>query len=239
MTRVLVFQHLAAEGPGRFEAMLAADGVSVTTVRFWLADEIPALEDFDQLWVMGGDMDVWDVDIHPWLVAEKRAIRRWIGALARPYLGICLGHQLAADALGGTCGPQRPVEIGVGRIELTPQGQRDPLFAGLPPRFEALQWHGVRVAQPPDGASVLAGSQDCRCQALAFGPRAYGLQFHVEAQAPAVREWGCVSDYRAMLDRELGPGGFDRLEADFARSEGAFQEMAQRLYRNFMTLAAA
>jgi len=78
--RVLVFQHLASEGPGRFEAMLAADGASVTTVRFWENDPIPPLEGFDLLWVMGGDMDVWDVDIHPcfwtddiaWLIRQKQ-----------------------------------------------------------------------------------------------------------------------------------------------------------------------
>ena len=235
--RALVFQHLASEGPGRFDAMLAADGVAVETVRFWERDPIPDLEPYDQLWVMGGDMDVWDVDIHPWLVEEKRAIRRWVRELDRPFLGICLGHQLLADALGGTCGPQRPAEIGIYDIELTPEGQKDPLFSGLPRRFRALQWHGVRVAQAPEGASVLAASHACRNQAMRVAPRAFGLQFHIEARPGAVEEWGCVPDYRAILEGAAGAGGFARLEADFAAGNDAFEATAARIYRNFMTIA--
>ena len=76
------------------------------------------------LWVMGGPMDVWDVVEHPWLVPEKAAIRKWVRDLERPYLGLCLGHQLLADALGGTCGPQRPPEIGVLDVE-TDRGRPD------------------------------------------------------------------------------------------------------------------
>lgn len=123
--RLLVLQHIACEHPGVFRRFLAADGIAWDAVELDEGEPIPELESYDMLWVMGGPMDVWDVDEHPWLVAEKEAIRRWVRELRRPFLGLCLGHQLLADALGGTCGPQRPPEVGILEIELTPEGRSD------------------------------------------------------------------------------------------------------------------
>ena len=147
--RLLVFQHIDCEHPGSLRRFLADDGVAWQAVNLFAGDPIPRLEEYDVLWVMGGPMDVWDVDEHPWLVPEKAAIRRWVQELNRPFLGLCLGHQLLADALGGTCGRQRSPEIGVLDVELTPAGETDPIFANMPARQKCLQWHSVRVAQPP------------------------------------------------------------------------------------------
>ena len=96
--KLLVFQHIDCEHPGILREFLRADGIEYRAVELDAGDEIPALEDYDALWVMGGPMDVWDIEEHPWLVPEKRAIRRWITELERPFLGVCLGHQLLADS---------------------------------------------------------------------------------------------------------------------------------------------
>lgn len=237
--RILVFQHLAVEHPGVLRRFLAADGIAWDAVELDQGQPIPALEDYDQLWVMGGPMDVWDVDEHPWLVPEKVAIRRWVRELERPFLGVCLGHQLLADALGGTCGPQRPPEVGILEVELTPAGRDDPLFAGLPDRQPCLQWHSVRVAQPPDGASVLARSNVCGCQAIRLGRQAYGLQYHVELEPETIPAWGAIPAYEAALAAVRGPGALARLEAEAAPLMEGFVAAAERLYRNFMTLARA
>ena len=119
--------------------------------------------------VMGGPMDVWDVEDCPWLVPEKRAIRRWVRELQRPFLGLCLGHQLLADALGGTCGPQRPPEIGVLAVDLTPEGRDDPIF---PPDEQAPARAAVALGAggtAPDDAVVLASSPECRVQRCGSG----------------------------------------------------------------------
>ena len=237
--RLLVFQHIDCEHPGQLRQYLRADGVEWTAVELDAEEPIPPLEDFDALWVMGGPMDVWDTDELPWLIEEKRAIRRWVRELERPFLGLCLGHQLLADALGGTCGPQRPPEIGVMPVELTEDGRADPIFAEMAPRQQALQWHSVRVAQPPDDAVVLASSPACRVQAMRVGRRAWSMQYHVEVEPDTVRNWGAVDAYRASLEATLGPGSLQTLAADAERRMDDFAAASEQLYRNFMAAAAA
>ncbi len=145
--RLLVFQHIAVEHPGIFRDFLKQDGIRWDAIELDEGQPIPDLRAYDALWVMGGPMDVWDVEDNPWLIPEKRAIRQWVRELKRPFLGICLGHQLLADSVGGTCGPQRPPEVGIMEVSLTEEGKRDAVFARQPHAAKALQWHGVRVAQ--------------------------------------------------------------------------------------------
>ncbi len=199
--RVLVLQHHPDEDPGALGPMLTAAGLTITTVELDQGERIPPLDGFDMLIAMGGPMDVWQEDEHPWLVTEKAAIRHWVRELDRPYLGVCLGHQLLADALGGTVGPMAEPEIGVVEISLTPKGLYDPVFGHLPEVLRGLQWHGAAVERLPPGAAILAGNDDCTVQALRVGTRAWGVQFHVEVEASTIPKWAQVPEYEDALAR--------------------------------------
>ena len=190
--KILVFQHIASEHPGSFREVMKAQGHSMHAVELDAGEPIPPLENYDILLVMGGPMDVWEARKHPWLVAEMAAIRAWVDA-GRPYLGLCLGHQLLAQACGGHVQLMTaPPEVGMSQVTVEP----DPIFAGVGPLCTCFQWHGAEVVALPPGARALATSPGCRIQAMAIGDAAYGLQFHMELTATTADRMGRAAGIR-------------------------------------------
>lgn len=145
-----------------------------------------ALEAYDAAIVFGGSMHADEEETHPWLRGEKELLRRFLD-VGTPVLGVCLGGQLVAHAAGAWVGRAREPEIGWHEVELTPAAASDPVFARLPRRFQALQWH-YYAFEVPRGGVELARSPVCS-QAFRLGELAWGVQFHPEVTLAMVEQW--------------------------------------------------
>ncbi|NCF82398.1 MAG: type 1 glutamine amidotransferase [Proteobacteria bacterium] len=235
--RILVFQHIPCEHPGIFRDFMADDGAVTHTVELDYGEPIPCLDDFDALMVMGGPMDVWQSKSHPWLEAEVAAIRDWVVVRGRPFLGFCLGHQLLAEALGGTVEAAGEPEIGVMTVNLTDAGRQSPFLIGVASRIPCFQWHSAEVTQPPEGAEILASSPACANNAMSWGACAFSIQFHVEITPTTVTEWGAIPAYASALEAALGTGALGRVERDTRFQMANFNAISKQLYTNFMAVA--
>jgi GMP synthase-like glutamine amidotransferase len=151
--------------------------------------EAPA--EFDALVVFGGSMHVDQESKHPWLTGQHDLVRDAVER-GQPLMGVCLGGQLLARSAGAHVGPASRPEIGWFEVELTPEGEADPVIGALPARFEAFEWHSYAFDVPPDGV-LLARNPVC-AQAFKVGERAGGVQVHPEVTPEMLESWRTASD---------------------------------------------
>ncbi len=215
-----MLQHVDHEGPGLIGAALAEAGLRWEVVRPDLGQSLPAAGSVAGLVVMGGPMGVHDIDAHPWLGPERDLIGDLAGA-GRPVLGVCLGAQQLAAALGAEVRTGPAPEVGPGRVQLTPAGRTDPVFGpeygGLSdPAVPCVHWHRDTFSLPV-GAVHLAATARYPHQAFRWA-RAYGLQFHVEVDRALGRAW-----------RTLLPDGVTLSESHLAAVETVGRRVLRRL----------
>jgi GMP synthase-like glutamine amidotransferase len=220
---VLVLQHDPDDGPGYLGDALRRRDARLTIIRLDKGEAITYLSAYDMLLVMGGTMNVYQEEKYPWLAEETLTIQEAVEA-DKPVLGVCLGGQLLAKALGAPVRIGAAREVGLIPVTLTPQGKADPLFEGLE-QVEAVEWHDDTFDIPSE-AAALACSEGCANQAFRFRQRAYGLQFHPEVSPEMLTEW-----IKAEGDPAVDRSSFQRaLETNVE----TLQRQADRLIANFI-----
>ncbi|MDR7276905.1 type 1 glutamine amidotransferase [Catenuloplanes atrovinosus] len=181
--QVAVLQHVPFEGPALITPALAGAGADVRVVRLDLGDPVPDAAEVGALVVLGGPMGALDDHDHPHLARERALIADCVRR-DRPVLGVCLGAQLLAAALGADVRRGPAAESGTGTVTLTPAGLDDPVLGPAGPRPPVVHWHRDTFGLPA-GAVLLAGSDTYPHQAFRAG-RSYGFQFHVEFDGDAL-----------------------------------------------------
>jgi GMP synthase-like glutamine amidotransferase len=234
MKRALVFQHMDYDHPGRFLDFFSEDGIAPEMVRLWEGQEIPNLAPYDFLFVLGGAQDTWQENEHTWMPAEKAAIREWVWDRAKPYFGVCLGHQLLCDALGGEVALAAEPEVGVYDVSLTPDGQEHGLFAGVESSNKVMQWHWAEVTRAPQEAKVLATSARSAIQSIAIDDHAISTQFHCEFTPQTMATWSSLPGYLASLEKQNGAGAYRRLINEATPLMPQMARMTRRIYDNLM-----
>nr|WP_237518997.1 type 1 glutamine amidotransferase [Streptomyces sp. SID5910] len=222
---MLVVQNGRRGGPGRFGDWLTAQGLTLDVVHAYAGAPLPRRPDHAGVMVLGGGY-LPDDDLRaPWLAATRALVA---GALERgtPVFGICLGGQLLAHVAGGTVrGRHGEPEFGSTPLSLRPEAGADPLFQGLPGRVSAVEHHVDAVTALPPGASWLMESERCPYQAFRVGDRAWGVQFHPEADADRVRSW----DPERIRSLGLDPAELcRRAEHDDPAAAAVWHEVARR-----------
>ncbi|MFO7857778.1 MAG: type 1 glutamine amidotransferase [Ectothiorhodospiraceae bacterium] len=191
--RIHYLQHMPFEKPAAIAEWAISHGHEITGSHVYRGDPLPSTDDFDWLVVMGGPMGVSDIDEYQWMRPELDLIGKSV-ACGRRVLGVCLGAQFLAHALGARVYPAPEKEIGWLPVEGLPV-QTPGVYAGLPAHFVPLHWHGDTFDLPGDAVHLARGPA-CANQAFQFGDRAIGLQFHIEATPDSVAEMSdhCADD---------------------------------------------
>lgn len=196
--RMAVLQHVPFEGPAGIADWAELRGVDVAVTHLYRGMTLPKLSDFDMLTIMGGPMSVNDQATIPWLAPEVALVRDAI-ASGKVVLGVCLGSQMIAKALGGKVYSGPTKEIGWFPVQSTAAGTA----YGLPERFTPFHWHG-ETFDLPDQAHLLASTAVVPNQAFAIDTRIVGLQFHIEATPESVK---------ALIENvghDIGSGAFEQ-----------------------------
>lgn len=226
--RVLSLVHQWDAASGVFGDVVAEAGHEL--VEHNVAEAGVPEETFEAVLVFGGAMHVDQDERHGWLRDEDAYLRRLVGE-GVPVLGVCLGGQLLAKALGAPVRRMPSPEIGWHELELTPEAVDDPVFAALPERFESFQWH-CYAFEPPAGAVLLARNERC-AQAYRAGPAAWGVQFHAEVRRATVDDW-----IESSIPEEDDALDFTRLRRESDRRIGRWNELGREICARFLAFAA-
>jgi GMP synthase (glutamine-hydrolysing) len=235
MPRLLVFQHVAHEILGTLDPLLRDAGFRIKYVNFERHPDVePSLEGYDGLIVLGGPMNVDEVDKYPNLITELKLIREAV-TKELPILGICLGSQLLAKALGAKVKKNPEKEIGWYEVSPTKEGEVDGLMTNFMKEEKIFQWHGDTF-DLPHGAQLLASSPLCKNQAFRYGDNIYGFQFHLEVDKPMIERWLTVPENKKEIEDLNGKIDPGHIKGETPEYISRLNDLSNSVFGNFIEL---
>ncbi|MEM7009278.1 MAG: gamma-glutamyl-gamma-aminobutyrate hydrolase family protein [Thermodesulfobacteriota bacterium] len=235
MPRLLVFQHVAHEILGTLDPLLRDAGFRIKYVNFERhPDAEPSLTGYDGLIVLGGPMNVDEVDDYPNLATEVKLIQQAVDK-EMPVLGVCLGSQLLAKALGAKVNKNPEKEIGWYDVTPTTDGRDDALISNFSGTEKIFQWHGDTF-DLPSGAELLASSPLCKNQAFRYGDNVYGFQFHLEVDKPMIERWLRVPENKKEIEELGGKIDPEEIKTQTPDHISRLNDLSNSVFGNFLEL---
>lgn len=235
MAKLLLFQHVPYEPLGTLSPLLRERGHRVRYINFSRDPYAqPDISKYAAIIILGGPGNVDQIDQYPYLQTEIDVINQALAA-EMPILGICLGGQLLAAALGGKVYPAKEKEIGWTDIQVTETGKQDPLFKHWQATEKIFQWHG-RTFDLPDQATLLATNNTCPNQAFRVGDNVYGFQFHLEVNELLISRWANLPLYQADLDSAAPDAHRQRILANTKKYIENTYQLSNKVFGAFIDL---
>lgn len=233
--KILVCQHVAHEVLGTLDPLFRLHGFRIRYVNFDRDPcAVPNLKGYDGLIVLGGPMNVDETDTYPHLNCEVQLIQEALKQ-DKPILGICLGAQLLAFALGANVIKNPVSEIGWYDLSVTAAGHGDPLFQYFRPCEKIFQWHGYTFALPKN-AVHLASSSLCANQSFRFGDKVYGFQFHLEVDEPMILRWLKVAQNAREIENLRGEIKPETIKTETETHIARSLELSKKCFTEFIHL---
>ncbi|OGQ05745.1 MAG: hypothetical protein A3F82_03140 [Deltaproteobacteria bacterium RIFCSPLOWO2_12_FULL_44_12] len=235
MRKILVCQHVPHEILGTLNPLFKQNGFRIRYVNFGRHPHAkPSLDGYFGLVVLGGPMNVDEVEKHPHLGFEVELIQQAIKK-DLPVLGICLGAQLIAKALGAKVFKNPVKEIGWYNVCLTEEGKKDPILKHFRPTERLFQWHGDSFDLPKE-ALHLASSLDCEQQAFRYGKKVYGFQFHLEVDEPIIERWLKVPGNKKELELLKGQIEAEKIDQETPLYVEKLKMLSEETFGEFIKL---
>jgi GMP synthase (glutamine-hydrolysing) len=234
MKKLIVFQHVAHKILGILNPVLRDHSLRIRYINFERDPEIqPEVKHYNALIVLGGQMGVYEADQYTHIKTELRLIEEALKNEV-PILGICLGAQLLAHVLGAKVERMEKPEIGWTTLNLLPEAKSDPLFSHFEQEEKVFQLHGDSF-ELPSSAKLLASSTLCPAQAFSYKDLAYGLQFHLEVDAPMIERWMeyCEKDC-GILNKKIPK---DQILKDNEQYLDRSMRLGKKTFKHFLSQA--
>jgi len=235
MAKILICQHVGYEILGTLNPLFKEAGFRLRYLNFGRFPDLrPEVDGYDGIVLLGGPMNVDQEARFPHLTHEIRMVET---AMKRglPVLGICLGSQLIAKALGAWVGRNPSREIGWHEVALTEAGRKDPILTHFQEKESLFHWHGDTF-ELPAGAVHLAASSTCQNQAFRYGERIYGFQFHLEVDQPMIDRWLVVPQHLGELAETQGKMSPERIREETPRRIERLKALSEKTFGEFCKL---
>ena len=233
MKRVLALQFSWDDPPGYLSEIMQGHDIFYEVVEVEKT-AVPDATEYDAIIAMGGPQHVGDDEQYPYLFGAESAIRKAVEKDI-PFLGLCLGGQLLAHALGAPVKRHSKTSIGFYEVNLTEEGKADPLFDGLPGYQQVFHWH-EDTFDIPSGAVQLATNAYTENQAFRYGRHAYGMQYHIELTPEIIDVWIHYPDYRLEIVNTAGETASDKIVSDIPRFYPLYREHSRIMFENFLRI---